>query len=243
MFIEITIPVLNEEETLVKNILKIKSYIQEHLNEHHIVIVIADNGSTDKTEELGKDLASKNSEVRFLKVSRRGVGLALRESWSQSDADIVGYFDLDLATDLGHLDDVVKAFMDGADVVNGSRLLKKSQVIGRKLVREFTSRCFNFLIKLLFQPGITDGMCGFKFLKRSVFLNAKQYGLKNDGWFFSTELLVWASLLQFKIKEIPVHWTDDQSSKVKILKLSLEYLKEMMSLKRKVTQMKYRIHG
>ena len=58
-------------------------------------------------------------------------------------------------------------------------------------------------------------------------------GARNDGWFFSTELLTVAEWLDLKICELPVTWTDDAgSSKVKILPLAKRYLQSMRDLKR-----------
>ena len=67
--------------------------------------MIADNGSTDKTEEIARKLQSSHEEIEYLKLPRKGVGLALKTSWIFSTADIVGYMDLDLATALEHLKD------------------------------------------------------------------------------------------------------------------------------------------
>ena len=102
--IEITIPVINEEETLKLQIEKILSFINKKCNKYgQISIVIADNGSTDKTQQISKKLEEKNSQIRYIRLEERGVGRALKASWLSSSSDIVGYMDLDLATNLKHL--------------------------------------------------------------------------------------------------------------------------------------------
>lgn len=236
MTFDITIPVLNEEETLDQNVRILHSFIKTHFpQQNQWQIVIADNGSTDRTLEIAQALSDEIAEVTFVKVPRRGVGLALKTSWGQSKADIVGYMDLDLATDLPHFLEVYRAIAEeGYDVVYGSRLHPRSQVIGRTLKREIASRVFNLLLKRYLGVRFSDGMCGFKFLKRSVYPTLFESGAQNDGWFFSTELLTTAEWHKLKIYELPVKWTDDvSSSRVKIVPLAKKYIKSMRVLKGK----------
>ena len=170
-----------------------------------------------------------------LTVPRKGVGLALKTSWEQSKADIVGYMDLDLATDLSHFPDAIGAIeKSGYDIVYATRLHPKAKVIGRTLKREFTSRVFNFILKTYLRVGFSDGMCGFKWLKREVYPQLNKAGAVSDGWFFSTELLTIAEWQKLKLFELPVTWTDDvSSSRVKIVPLAKQYLAAMKVLKAK----------
>lgn len=135
--LEISIPVLNEEKTLFQNVEKALDFLSGKNLEnagYSFRISIADNGSTDATlEEANKLLLKHPDSVRLVSVSRRGVGLALKRSWGTSNADIVGYMDLDLATDLSHISQVVDAMKNGADIAYGSRLSRGSKVVNRTL--------------------------------------------------------------------------------------------------------------
>ena len=236
MTFDVTIPVLNEEETLDQQVRILHNFLSENFpDKSQWKIVIADNGSTDHTEEIAKQLSSELSEIQLVKVPKRGVGLALKTSWEQSQADIVGYMDLDLATDLSHFLEAIKAIKEEAyELVYGTRLHKDSQVVGRTLKREISSQGFNFILKNYLNVNFSDGMCGFKWLKREVYPSLKIAGADNDGWFFSTELLTTAEWKGLKIKELPVKWTDDAgSSKVKIIPLAKRYLKAMQDLKKR----------
>ena len=233
---DITIPVLNEEATLAQQIQQLHQFISNNYpQEGQWKIVIADNGSTDRTPEIAEQLAIKFSEIHYLKVSKRGVGLALKTSWSQSSADIVGYMDLDLATDLPHFLEAYTAITeDKYDLVYATRLHPQSKVIGRPFKREVASRGFNFLLKTYLGVNYSDGMCGFKWLQRKHVAPLIAAGADNDGWFFSTELLTLAEWKGLEIRELPVQWTDDvSSSKVKILPLAKRYIRGMRALKRK----------
>jgi len=236
MTFDVTIPVLNEEPTLERQVKILHAFLKEHFpTENQWRIVIADNGSTDRTFEIAERLSNETPEIAVVKVPRKGVGLALKTSWGQSQADIVGYMDLDLATDLSHFLETYDAIANkDYDIVYATRLHAKSKVIGRTLKREIASRGFNFILRTYLGVHFSDGMCGFKFLKRSVYHKLYENGAQNDGWFFSTELLVVSEWLGLKIYELPVQWTDDvSSSRVEIIPLAKRYLRDMQRLKEK----------
>ncbi|MCB0620018.1 MAG: glycosyltransferase, partial [Saprospiraceae bacterium] len=97
MTFDVTIPVLNEEATLDRQVRILYAFLHEHFPDPtQWQIVIADNGSTDDTPAIAGKLVEELEGVALVKVPKKGVGLALKTSWSQSQADIVGYMDLDL---------------------------------------------------------------------------------------------------------------------------------------------------
>ena len=236
MTFDVTIPVLNEEATLARQVGILHAFLHTHFpTSNQWRIVIADNGSTDRTLAIARELQQKYPEVAVVNVPEKGVGLALKTSWSQSQADIVGYMDLDLATDLVHFLEAYRAIAEeDYDLVYGTRLHRKSQVIGRTLKREIASRGFNWILKRYLGVHFSDGMCGFKFLKRSIYPKLFELGAQNNGWFFSTELLVCAEWLRLRLYELPVKWMDDtSSSRVEIWPLVKKYLKGMRELRRR----------
>lgn len=238
--IEITIPVLNEEGTLDSQVRKAYHFIKQNLADiNPIRIILADNGSTDSTAEIAHILTQQLPDVHYLRLEQRGVGRALKTSWGQSKADVVGYMDLDLATDLRYLRPALeKLLADQADIVTGSRLAKGARVNGRSTLRNFTSRCFNSIVKIVFQTSFSDGMCGFKFLKRSCLENLIAAGAQSNGWFFATEILITAEYLGYRVSDLAVEWTDDPDSKVKIGKLTIEYLKAIQILHNRLPKRK-----
>lgn len=236
MTFDITIPVLNEEPTLERQVRILYDFLWQNFPEKdQWRIVIADNGSTDNTRHIAAALSDELPEVQLVAVPEKGVGLALKTSWSQSQADIVGYMDLDLATDLRHFPQAYHALAtEGFDLVYGTRLHKNSRVIGRTLKREITSRVFNLLLKIYLGTRFSDGMCGFKWLRREQVAPLMQAGAVSNGWFFSTELLAIAEWKGLKICELPVVWTDDtSSSRVNILRLAKQYIAAMRVLKKR----------
>ncbi len=230
--IEITVPVLNEEKNLRKQILKLHSWLTDHFRDfYEWKIVIADNGSDDHTEIIAKDLINGYNEIKYIRLEERGVGLALQTSWWESKADIIGYMDLDLATNLNHFKEAMHALENGYDIVYATRLHPKSIVKGRSIKREISSRCFNLILRMYLNVRFSDGMCGFKFLKKEKYDVLRKHGAQSKGWFFSTELLVLSEKLNYKIYELPVEWTDNDESHVRIIPLTIQYVKAMRRLK------------
>jgi len=239
MTFDVTIPVLNEEQTLVLQVRTLHRFLSQHFPDtRQWQIVIADNGSTDHTRSLALELANELPEVKLVQVPEKGVGLALKTSWGQSQADLVGYMDLDLATDLQHFIQAYHALAtEGFDLVYGSRLHSRSRVKGRTVKREITSRVFNKMLQTYLGTRFSDGMCGFKWLRREYVQPLLAGGAVSDGWFFSTELLAVAEWKGLKMCELPIKWTDDStSSKVEIMPLAKQYMQAMKVLKQRKAQ-------
>lgn len=226
--IEITIPVLNEEKLLEQNLTRAMQVLQQTLDSpERLHFVIADNGSTDRTQEIAERMAATLERVRYLRLPAPGVGAALKYAWQSSKADYIGYMDIDLATDLRHVPEAMDALAEGYDVVYGSRLHRNSLVVGRTVQRTVISHSFNLVLKLYMGARFSDGMCGFKFLHRRVLPELMQRGAVSDSWFFSTEILLAAERLNLRLKELPVTWTDDSDSRVRLVALTARYLNAM----------------
>jgi glycosyltransferase involved in cell wall biosynthesis len=230
LHIEIAIPVYNEERRLQKGVELLHEFCAKQ--DFDFSIAIADNGSADRTMDIARRLTRDLPNIRIVSLQQKGVGRALKAAWDSSKADVIGYVDVDLSTDIRHLTEVHRLFASGeADVVTGSRLIAGAKVSDRKLIREISSRCFNKLLKIGLRVGFSDGMCGFKFLTKKSYDVVRRRGLENDEWFFNTEVLVKAEWANLRVKEIPVIWNDDPDSKAKILELAMKYTREIWRLR------------
>jgi glycosyltransferase involved in cell wall biosynthesis len=222
MRINITLPVYNEEKDLAKSCMILSDFLSSNCP-WDWQIVIADNASTDRTPEIARKLAASNPRIQHLRLDMKGRGRALRQAWLNSDADIVSYMDIDLSTDLKSFMPMIGAIASGsADVAIGSRFAKGSE-IDRSLKREVLSRTFITLIKAFFpRSTFADAQCGFKAVSRRAVQQLVPM-IKNQGWFFDTELLLLADHHGFKIREIPVRWIEDPDSRVRIIRTGLEH--------------------
>jgi glycosyltransferase involved in cell wall biosynthesis len=229
--VDIVIPVLNEEVALPGCVEKLYAFIADH-PDRDWRIVIADNGSTDRTREIATELAGKHSSLSLSTLDQRGRGRALKKAWGDSDADVRLYMDVDLSTDLKALPALVAAVADdGYEIAIGSRLTKGSEVVDRTLKREITSRGYNILIHLFFPlTKFKDAQCGFKAVSRKAAENLVPLA-EDNAWFFDTELLLLAGKAGYGIKEVPVHWEDDPDTRVNIISTAWEDVKGLLRLR------------
>ena len=228
--VEVVIPVLNEEEALPKCVASLRRFLRERLT-HPWRILIADNGSSDRTPEIAEELSQTHPDVSWTRLEIRGRGRALRKAWLESDADILCYMDVDLSTNLEAFPKLVSAIADeGYDVAIGSRLSRGSVVKKRTFKRELTSRGYNAIIKAMFFTRFKDAQCGFKAISRGA-ARSLVPRIKDQGWFFDSELLILAEKGGFRIKEVPVEWVDDPDTRVNVVKTAKDDLKGLLRLR------------
>jgi glycosyltransferase involved in cell wall biosynthesis len=226
--VDITIPVYNEEAALPGTILKLTEFLKGNMS-NPWQIVIADNASTDDTRAVSEALCERHAGVNYLRIPLKGRGRALRTAWLDSRADIVSYMDADLSTDLSHFPQLIQSLEAGNHIAVGSRLSKGSQV-NRGFKREFISRGYNLLINAMFFTGLPDAQCGFKALTRAT-AEAIVPSIKNNNWFFDTELLIIAAKRGFNIAPVPVKWDDDPTSTVNVVGTAMEDVKGLLRLR------------
>jgi len=223
--VEIVIPVYNEERSLETGVRTLSRYLEEKFP-FSASITIADNASTDRTWDIASGLAAQLPGVRAVRLAQKGRGRALRSVWSTSQADIVAYMDVDLATDLDAILPLVAPLVSGhSDVAIGTRLARGARVV-RGPKRELVSRSYNLLLRSTMRNQFTDAQCGFKAVRTEV-AKALLPHIIDEGWFFDTELLVLAEHNGLRIHEVPVDWVDDPDSRVDIVATALTDLKGM----------------
>jgi glycosyltransferase involved in cell wall biosynthesis len=228
--VDVVLPVYNEEQDLPGSVATLRAFLSANLAWTWRV-VIADNGSSDGTLAIAHSLAAKHPDVRVLAMPEKGRGRALKRAWLESDAQAVAYMDVDLSTDLSSFPPLVAAIVEeGCDIAIGSRLAKGSRVHRRTLKREVLSRGYIALIKGLFWTRFTDAQCGFKAMSRSAAHRLLPL-VRDDFFFFDTELLIIAEKRGMRIREVPVTWVDDPDSRVDIRRTVLQDLQGLMRLR------------
>jgi putative flippase GtrA len=226
--VEIVVPVYNEQLALEPSIRRLHAFLSDGFP-FTWSITIADNASTDGTPFIAADLARELPEVAHLRLERKGRGLALREAWSRSGARVVSYMDVDLSTDLRALLPLVAPLLSGhSDVAIGSRLARGAKVT-RGPKRELISRSYNKILHAALRVNFTDAQCGFKAVTREAAAQLLPQ-IRDDGWFFDTELLVLAQRGGLRTHEVPVDWVDDPDSRVDIVRTAVDDLKGVARL-------------
>jgi putative flippase GtrA len=226
--VEIVVPVYNEERALAASIRRLHRFLASGLP-FSWQITIADNASTDMTPEIAAALADELDGVRVLRLDQKGRGRALRAAWSASRARVVAYMDVDLSTDLHALVPLLAPLVSGhSEVAIGSRLVRGSRVArGRK--REFISRAYNGLLHFALRARFSDAQCGFKAVRADVLPELLEV-VRDQSWFFDTELLIAAQRRGMRIYEVPVDWVDDLDSRVDIVSTALADLRGVARL-------------
>jgi glycosyltransferase involved in cell wall biosynthesis len=226
--VDIVIPVYNEQLTLEPSIRRLHEFLGAELPLQWR-IVIADNASTDATLAIARALAFELAATTVLHLDLKGRGRALRGAWTVSDADVLCYMDVDLSTDLRALAPLLCGLASGhSEVAIGTRLAPGARVV-RSRRRELISRSYNRLLRLALRARFSDAQCGFKAIRADA---ARELlpAIKDQGWFFDTELLVLAQRRGMRIHEVAVDWVDDPDSRVAIVSTALSDLRGIVRL-------------
>ena len=226
--VHVVVPVHNEQAILPASIRRLHEYLSAELPLDWR-IVIADNASSDETLRIGLALAADLPGVELIALTEKGRGRALRAAWERSDADVVCYMDADLSTDLRALAPLLAPLLSGhSDVAIGTRLAPGSRVV-RGAKRELISRGYNRLLHTVLGARFSDAQCGFKAVRTDAARRLLPC-VRDEGWFFDTELLVLAQREGMRIHEVPVDWVDDPDSRVDLLRTALEDLRGIARL-------------
>jgi putative flippase GtrA len=164
-----------------------------------------------------------------LRLAQKGRGRALRAAWTASDADVLAYMDVDLSTDLKALLPLLAPLVSGhSDVAIGTRLGRGARVT-RGPKRELISRTYNHLLHLTLGARFSDAQCGFKAVRADVARRLLP-AVRDEAWFFDTELLVLAQRQGLRIHEVPVDWVDDPDSRVDVVRTAVDDLRGIARL-------------
>lgn len=237
MDLSVVVPAYNEAPILHRNVTALRRFLQARFADRQWHIIIADNGSTDGTGALASALAQADPAVVHLVVPTRGKGAAIRAAWLRYPAAVRCFMDADLATDLAALPALVAAVADdGVDLAYGSRYLPTS-VVQRSWSRRLTSAGYRWLQRLILPTGISDAPCGFKAVSTRLCEHLLP-NVRDNGWFFDSELALSADRLGWRTRGIAVRWREPrargQGSKVNVLRLSLTYSRRLWELRRRV---------
>ncbi|ONI79359.1 sugar translocase [Actinosynnema sp. ALI-1.44] len=228
--VDVVIPVYNEERALRGCVDVLRTYLDEAFP-FQWTVTIVDNASTDDTLAIAGELAQADDRVRLLHLDEKGRGRALRTAWRWSDADVVAYMDVDLSTGLDALLPLVAPLVNGhSDISIGSRLAPGARTV-RGPKRELISRCYNALIRLSHGARFSDAQCGFKAARTDVIRPLLEH-VRDDNWFFDTELLLLAEHNGLRVHEVPVDWVEDIDTRVRISSTALEDIRGLIRVAR-----------
>jgi glycosyltransferase involved in cell wall biosynthesis len=224
------LPAYNEAERIEKTVNQTAKVLKKITPSFEIVI--AEDGSRDGTDKIAGKLARKYSYVKHLHSdSRQGRGKALTRAFKISSGEVLCYIDVDLATDMTHLRELIESIsVKGYDFATGSRMMPQSNV-RRSLKRGVASKGYNSLVRTILRSNLYDHQCGFKAFKRAPLFNLID-DVQDNHWFWDTELFVLAQYKGYKVKEFPVVWRHGSATKVNFRRDILEMGSQIFRLRR-----------
>jgi glycosyltransferase involved in cell wall biosynthesis len=202
--LSVVMPCLNEAETLAVCIRKAQGYFERSgvVGE----VVIADNGSTDGSQEIARDLGA-----RVVDVPEKGYGSALMGGIEAALGQYVIMGDADDSYDFSDLDPFVERLRAGDDLVMGNRFRGGIEPGAMPPLHKYLGNpVLSFVGRLFFTSQIRDFHCGLRGFKRESILSI---GLITTGMEFASEVVVKSTLAGLRISEVPTTLAKDGRSR------------------------------
>jgi len=205
--LSIILPCLNEAETLGNCILKAQKSIEALKLDGEIIV--ADNGSTDGSLEIAKNLGAL-----VVHVKEKGYGNALRGGIEAATGKWIIMADADDSYDFGQITPFVKKLQDGYDLVMGCRLPKGGGKIMKGAMpwkhRWIGNPLLSGIGRLFFESRATDFHCGMRAFTREAY---QQITPRTTGMEFASEMVIKATLQGLRIAEVPITLYKDGRSR------------------------------
>jgi len=193
--ITILMPCLNEEETIGICIQKASKFLKD--NKINGEIIIADNGSTDKSRDIATNLGANVVNVR-----EKGYGEALYHGINSAKHDFVIMGDADDSYDFSDLGMFIKKFNDGYEFVIGNRFLGGINKGAMPILNRYLGNpALTFIGNFLFNANVGDFHCGLRGIRKDLF---HKIDLRTSGMEFASEMVIKSFLADAKIAEIPI---------------------------------------
>src|SRR5262245_39285778 len=231
--LSIVIPAYNEAVRLGKSLPTVVDYLRENLPESELIVV--DDGSMDNTADLAREMLNDSGSLRTSVISYKsnlGKGRAVRLGLQAARGDIALFSDADLSTPITEVPKLTEPITRGEyDVTFGSRALDRSLIgVHQPWRREQGGRIFNLVVRLATGLPFWDTQCGFKAFRMQVCRPIVEAATV-DRFGFDVELLYLAYRAGLRLKEIPVHWSDDADSKLSVFSDSFKAINEVVLIR------------
>jgi dolichol-phosphate mannosyltransferase len=205
----VVLPTYDERDNLAPIVAGIRHALDEAAPDH--VVLVVDDSSPDGTGEMADRLAASDDQVRVLHRARKeGLGQAYIAGFRTALAEgaaLVLEMDADFSHDPAHLPAMIAAARD-ADLVLGSRYVPGGEVHDWGRMRRLVSRGGCWYARTVLSVPVRDLTGGFKCFRREVLEALDLDRIRSQGYAFQVELTYQALQRGFRVKEIPIAFTD-----------------------------------
>lgn len=231
--ISLVVACYNEASGLEKNLERLKQVLDSAVFKYEIIVL--DDASRNNTAEMINRFLEANpgaDNIKFIVHEKnKGRGGTVSEGIKAARGEIAGFIDIDLSTSPWYILPIFAEMEKGADVVLGLRIYKlKLKTFHRWII----SKGYKFLVKLFLGMDLGDTESGCKFFRREKILPIIGQ-IKDDKWFWDTEIMARSRLAGLNIYELPtVFIRDSLYTTVKIFKDSWIHLVNLIKFRRQI---------
>ncbi len=226
--ITIVIPIYNEEGILSASVADLTEKLNANDDfDYTYELILSENGSTDSTVEVARELKERHPELRLLHSSEPNSGLAMRRGILAARGRIVICDEIDLCDTDFYMRALHKLDVEGYDLVVGSKALDKSYD-KRPPFRKFATFVLNFLFRVFLDFRGTDTH-GLKAFKKDRLLEVVNRCLV-DKDLFASEFVIRAERMRFRMTEIPVEVIEKRPPSINLVKRVPNVLKNIARL-------------
>ncbi|MFA5854209.1 MAG: glycosyltransferase [Patescibacteria group bacterium] len=233
MKVAVLIPAHDEAAILETNAKKVWEWGRKAFGDG-FTLVLSENGSHDNTAWVSKVLEKVLPGLITLSSKIAGKGGAIKRAAAAVEADVYLFMDADLSADLDSAERLVRLVANGADIAIGSRRAEGAEV-ERPLLRQIVTVVYAFVSETILHLDVRDPQCGCKAFSRRVRDEVVPI-VKDDGFFFDSELLARLRQRGMKIEECGIRWAERSKtsggSKVRLIGTGIDFLKKALTLRK-----------
>ena len=228
--LSVIIPAFNEASRLPDTLRTLLAFLD--VGGRRAEVIVVDDGSLDETSACVRQFESLDARVRLIRLPQnRGKGYAVRTGIVNSAGSLVLFADADGATPFEELARLEAQIHAGASVAIGSRAIRDRETqVHARLHRRVLGRLFHAVVRLFAVRGISDTQCGFKLFDAHAAHDLFSR-MRMTGFSFDVEVLLMATRSGYRVAEVPVNWTHQPGSKVRVLRDGLLMARDVLRIR------------
>jgi dolichyl-phosphate beta-glucosyltransferase len=230
IYLSVVIPAYNEEKRIEGALNEIVAYLKSKPFRSEVIVV--NDGSSDRTCDTAKAILNGFDASQIIsRTENRGKGYSVREGMLKAGGEIILFSDADLSTPIQEFEKLAEWIQKGYDIAIGSRAIEGANIIiHQRWLRERMGLIFNIFVRAIALRGLKDTQCGFKCFKRKTAQDVfTRQTIQDFG--FDVECLFIARSLGYRIKEVPVQWSNSPRSKVSVFSDPIKMLLDLLRIR------------